>query len=246
MAQEQVAQTGAIRCTFNQPRQVGHHKALLRPDTYHTQIGVQRGERVIRNARTSVRNGCDEGRLARIGHAQQAHIGQHLQFQFEIFLLAGPARCFLAWSAVNGTLETQVAETPVTALGDGDDFARLEQLEQHFARFSVRDDGAHRHFQRDVITRGTEHIGAHAVLTALGIVAARETKVHQGIEVGVCDREHMSAAPPVAAIGTAELFVLFMPKRDAARPAVSSRDIDIGFVNELHGVLRGYKRKTPR
>jgi hypothetical protein len=54
--------------------------------------------------------------------------------------------------------------------------------------------------------------------------------------------------PPatIATVGTAKLFVLFMPKRDAAGPTISGRDIDIGFVNKLHGMFRGYKRKTPR
>jgi hypothetical protein len=38
-----------------------------------------------------------------------------------------------------------------------------------------------------------------------------------------------------------------MPERDAPRPAVSGRDIDIGFVNELHGVAThcGLKSKNP-
>jgi hypothetical protein len=47
----------------------------------------------------------------------------------------------------------------------------------------------------------------------------------------------MAATAAIPAVGTTELFVFFMPKRDATRPAVSSRDIYIGFVNELHNVI---------
>ncbi len=74
------------------------------------------------------------------------------------------------------------------------------------------------------------------MFAAFGVMAAREPEIHQGIEVGVGYCEHMATTATVATIGTAKLFVFFMPKRDAARPTVSSRDINIGFVNELHGV----------
>ena len=87
-----------------------------------------------------------------------------------------------------------------------------------------------------VVAGGTEHVGSHAVLAALGFVPTRKAEVDQGIQIGVCHSKHMAATTTVATIGAAKFLVLFMPERDAPGPAVSSRDIDIGFVNELHGV----------
>jgi hypothetical protein len=81
-----------------------------------------------------------------------------------------------------------------------------------------------------------EHIGAQAVLATLGLMAARETKVDQGVEVGVCDGEHMATASAVATVGATEFFVLLMPKRDAPIPAIASSDVDIGFVYKFHGL----------
>jgi len=73
------------------------------------------------------------------------------------------------------------------------------------------------------------------VLAALGLVAARIAVVNQGVQARVGQRVHMAAAAAVAAVGTTELFVLFMPERDAAVPAITRGDVDVGFVNELHG-----------
>ena len=89
--------------------------------------------------------------------------------------------------------------------------------------------------QRDVVAGGAEHVRAHAVLAALGFVAAREAEVDQRVEVRVGHREHMAAAAAVAAVGAAEFLVLLVPERHAAVAAVAGGDVDEGFVDELHG-----------
>ena len=48
------------------------------------------------------------------------------------------------------------------------------------------------------------------MLAALGVMAAREAKVHQGIEIRVGNGKHMATAPAIAAIGPTELLVLFV------------------------------------
>jgi hypothetical protein len=74
------------------------------------------------------------------------------------------------------------------------------------------------------------------MLTTFCLVAAGETEVDQGVEVGVCDGEHMAATSAVATIGATELFVLFVPKRNATVPAITCGDVDIGFVYKFHGL----------
>jgi hypothetical protein len=44
----------------------------------------------------------------------------------------------------------------------------------------------------------------------------------------------VTASATVATIGAAKLFVLFMPERDAAVPAIASSDVNVGFVNKFH------------
>jgi len=59
----------------------------------------------------------------------------------------------------------------------------------------------------------------------------------------------MAATPTVTAVRPAEFLVLLMAERDAAVPAVTCGDVNVGFVNELHGVYvyrgRIKKRKAP-
>ena len=242
VTQELVAQAGAFGRTFNQTRDVGDHKALLRTDAHHAEVGVQCGERVVGNLGARVRDRRDQRGLAGIGHAQQADVGQHLQFQLQAFLFARPARRLLPRRAVDRTLEAQVAKAAIPALGDGDDLARRQQLIQHVAGFYVTDDGAHRHLQRDVFTSGAKHVGAHAVLPALGIVPARIAVVDQGVQTGIGHGKHMATATTVAAIGAAKFLVLLVPERDAAVPAVARGDVDKGFIYKFHGFLTGVKR----
>jgi hypothetical protein len=47
----------------------------------------------------------------------------------------------------------------------------------------------------------------------------------------------VTAATTVTTVGAAKFFVFFMPKRDAARPAISCRNVDISFVYKFHDAI---------
>src|SRR5690606_24438007 len=95
--------------------------------------------------------------------------------------------------------------------------------------FGVFDDGTNRHFEQDVVALDAKHVGALAMLPALGLEATCETEIHQGIEASVGDRQQMPPAPTVAAIRATELLVLLVPERGAAIASVASCNIDGGF-----------------
>ena len=85
-----------------------------------------------------------------------------------------------------------------------------------------------------VVAGGAKQVRTHAVLSPPRVIATRKTVVDQCIQVGISDSKDVASAPAIPPVGTAKFLVFFMTERDAARPAVSGRDIDIGFVNELH------------
>ena len=74
------------------------------------------------------------------------------------------------------------------------------------------------------------------MLTTLGLVTARVAVVDQGVQVDVCIGEHMPAPTTISTVGATKFFVLFVSERDAAVPAVTCGDVNIGFVNELHEI----------
>ena len=239
VAQELVTQTRPLGGAFDQTRNVGNHKALFRPHAHHAQVGVEGREGVVGDLGTGIRDGRDQGRLAGIRHAQQAHIGQHAQFELELVCLARPARRLLAGRTVGGGLVVQVAEAAVTALGQQALFAVLQQLHHQFAGFGVADDGAHRHAQHDVFAGGTKLIGATALFAVAGFVTARVAVVNQRVDVAVCDHIDVPASPAVAPVGAAEGNELLTTEADASATTVTGGHINGGFIDEFHetGVL---------
>ncbi len=57
-------------------------------------FGIQRGERIVRHARPRRRHRADQRRLAGVGQAQQAHVGDHLHLELAACASrrAGPGR----------------------------------------------------------------------------------------------------------------------------------------------------------
>ena len=108
---------------------------------------------------------------------------------------------------------------------------------QDLARLGIADDGAYWHFERDVLTRSPEHVRAHAMLAFFGFVTSGKTKVDQGVQGHIGHRIDIATAPAIAPVGTAELFVLFVPKRHATISPVASAHVYQSFINEFHGGL---------
>ena len=94
---------------LDEPGDVGHHEALLAAPADHAQVGHQRGERVVGDLGPGPRDAADEGRLAGVGEADDAHVGQELQLEHELPLLAGRAVLGVARRLVGGGGEVHVA-----------------------------------------------------------------------------------------------------------------------------------------
>ena len=99
----------------------------------------------------------------------------------------------------------------------------------------VEDLRADRHLQHDVVAAGAVAVLAHAVAAALGLEVLRVAVVDQGVEAVHRLDDDVAAAAAVAAVRAAELDELLAPERDAAVAAVAGADVDLGFVEELHG-----------
>ena len=105
VAQKLVAQASAVGCAFDEAGHIGHDKAFFGAHTHHAQVGVQGGEGVVGDFGAGVGHRRNKGGLARVGHAQQAHIGQDFEFELQRKALAGVADGFLARRAVDGAFE---------------------------------------------------------------------------------------------------------------------------------------------
>ena len=78
MAEEAVAQAGAFMRAFDQAGNVGEHE-FAAVDADHAELRMQRGERIVGDLRLGGAHGREERRLAGIGQADDAGIGDQLE-----------------------------------------------------------------------------------------------------------------------------------------------------------------------
>jgi hypothetical protein len=248
VAQEQRAQACALRRSFNDSGDVGDHEAAECFDADHAQVRVQRGERVVRHLRRGRGHGAHEGALARVREAEQADVGEQLQLQPDVALLALGAGGGLARRAVERALEVHVALAAVAAAGDQQALAVLHQVADDLVGGDVHHLGADRHADHHVLAGLAVHLAAHAVLAALGAELALVAEVDQRVEVLVGHQPDAAAVAAVAAVRAAERDELLAPEAHAPVAAVAGEHGDHCLVDELHGciLLRGWrKRKAP-
>src|SRR3989338_7407699 len=131
MLEEADTQTSTVRSTLDQPRNVCNHEVFVAIDTDHAQVRHQRGEGIVSDFRLGGRHGANEGALAGIRQAQQAYIGQHLQFQLEIARLARLARRGLPRSTVGTGLEAGVTQTMPATLRHHQTLTSANQVTNH-------------------------------------------------------------------------------------------------------------------
>ena len=130
MAEETVTDANAFRRAFDQAGNIGEHEfaALV---AHHAELGHERGEGIIADLGLRVADRVDEGRFARIGQADKAHVGQQLQPQPHPHLLARNARLVLARGAVGRGLVAGVAAPAHSAFKEHDALADLGEVGKH-------------------------------------------------------------------------------------------------------------------
>ncbi len=84
------------------------------------------------------------------------------------------------------------------------------------------------------------------MFSALGIVAAGISKIHQSVQVRIGYSEHMPTASTVTPIGSTEFLVFFVPERHTTIATITGRNVYIGFIDELHGGSNSQNGGLPR
>ena len=94
VAQELVTQADAAVGAFDQAGQVGQDEDAFAAGVDDAEVGVLGRERIVGDLRLGLRQPAEQRRLAGVGQADQAGVGDDLQFQDEPAFLAGrrPAR----------------------------------------------------------------------------------------------------------------------------------------------------------
>src|SRR5690606_4008144 len=176
----------------------------------------------------------------------QRHVGDGLQLQEELGLLAGlaeqrePGR--LALRAGQGG----AAEPAGAAPGGHVPGADADEVDQDLAGLGVLDHGAVRDREDEVLTARPVLVRSHARPAVAGPPVRAAVVVEQGGRARVHLEDHVTAAAAVAAVGPAERPVLLPVDGGAAVAAVTRLDVHHDAVHEFGHQLLSLQRKTMR
>ena len=236
VAEETVAQAGALMRALDQPGQIGEHEFAL-VDAHDAELRVQRGERIAGDLRLGGADRGQEGGLAGIGQADDAGVGDQFEAQPDDALDRRLARIGVARRAVGRRLEARVAEAAIAAGEDDDALADRGEIGDQRLAVLLIDLRAGRDLEHRVLAVGAVPVLAHAVAAGFGLEVLLVAVVDQRVEpVDRLDHD-VAAFAAVAAARPAELDELLAPERHAAVTARAGLDVDLGFVEEFHACL---------
>ena len=243
VAQELVAEARAFGGAFDQSRNVGDDEAASFVGAHDAELRRERRERIVGDLGPRRRDRADQRRLAGVGQAEQADVGEHLELELQR-AAARLARRVCVWRGARLVLDLKcrLPRPPLPPLATSARAASWSRSAISSPGVGVGDHGADRHAQHDVVGAAAVLVRAAPVLAALGAMDARVAIVDQRVDVAIGDCVDAAAAAAVAAVGTAARDVFLAPERRDAVAAVAGDDFDQRFVEEFHAVLDSFDR----
>ena len=231
MAQESLAKACPLCRAFDQTRDVGEHEAKA-IDLGDAKLRIERCEGIVGDfgARRSERT--QERGFARIRRADEADVGDQLQVERDLQLVALQPLLRVVRRAPRCALEVDVATAPGTAPRDHRLGAWCVQVRQHPA-VSADGDRSHRDFQCDVgsVASGLATAGPR---NACFGVPARAALVQREIADVVCRVEdYRAAAPAITAVRTASRHKRFASERSRTPAAVTAAHNYASGIDEM-------------
>ena len=128
VSQELMAETKPPMRALDETGNVGHREAAIAAQADNPEIRRQRGERIVGDLRAGRGDSRDQRRLARVGKADQADIGEHLHLEPKNFLFTGTTGLGAPRGAVRRRREARVAAAATTAPGHEHALSRARQI----------------------------------------------------------------------------------------------------------------------
>ena len=232
--EEAVADSGALGRALDQAGNIGEDEIdLLVADD--AELGVERGEGIVADLGLGIGDGVEEGRLAGIGQADDADVGDQLEPEPNPQFLARPAGAVLARGAVGRGLVGGVAAPALAALQKHDALADLGEIGEDMLLVVGKDLGADGNLDHQVLASGAGLVAPGAALAAGRLEMLGVAKVDQRIEALDRLEDDVAALAALAAVRTAIFDIFLAPEADRARPSAARADEDLGLVEEMHG-----------
>ena len=229
--QKIVAQAGAFAGALDDAGDVRHDEAdaVLHPD--HAQVGEQGGEVVVGDLGLCLGDHGQQGGLAHIGEAYQAHVRQQLQLQDHVVGLAGQARLGKTGHLPGGGGEVAVA--PAAPAASAEDVGLTAGHVLHdLIGLRVPHQGAPGDLDDEVLAVLAGLAGPLAVGAVAGHILALVAEIHQGGHVVVHLQNDGAAPAAVTAVRSAGGHVFLPVEGDGAVAAAPRPDGDPSLIDE--------------
>ena len=221
---------------------VGHDEGLdigLLADGDDAQVGFESSEGVVGDLGLGCGDARNQRGFAGVGVADQADVGQQLEFKAIEALFAGAAQLVLARSLVDRSGEVLVAASAASAFGDHYAFIGGFKIMNQLARVLVVEGGADGDLEGDGAAVESGAVGAEAVFAALGFVLGVVAEMDESVVALRTGHDDVAAAAAVAAGGTAAGHEFFAAEGHAAIAAVAGFYANFGFIDEHLSEVRG-------
>jgi hypothetical protein len=149
--QEPEPETLARMRALDDARNVGQDERAMARQRHHSQVGLERGEGVVRDLGPRGGHHREQRALARVGLTHQPDVGDELQHQLELPLLALLAGLPFARRLVRRGGESRVAPTAASAARHEQRVAVAQHLADEVPGIGIADHGARRHREVDVV-----------------------------------------------------------------------------------------------
>jgi hypothetical protein len=153
---------------LDNPWNVGHHKGPEARKSHDAKVRSQCGEGIVGNLGMGLRDGGKKGRLSGIGLADQAHVCDEFQLEFDSAFLPLFSRLPPTGSLVGGCGESGISPTTSPPPGHDEALPPLHQFAKEFRRVRIPDHGTGRNPDFDVLPSSPRAIASFSVLASLG------------------------------------------------------------------------------
>ena len=188
---------------------------------------------VVGDLGTGVGGDGQQGGLAHVGEAYQAHVCQQLQLQDHFPLLSFETGFGKPGDLPGGGGVVGIAPTAAAALGNDMIFTG-GHVHDDLIGLRVPDYRAPGDLDDQRFAPLAAHLSALTVFAGLGSILALIAEIQKGCQIVVDTQNDTAAVTAVAAVGTAGCYVFFPVKGNCAVTAATAADGDVYFIYK-HG-----------
>ena len=200
-----------MRRTLDQAGNIGKHETNA-GDLGHAEFRIQCGKRVVGHLGAGRGQGPEERRLAGVRRPDEAHIGDELEVQRDLQLVAFQARLGVVRSAPRRALEVHIPPAARSSPGDDRLGARSVQVREHRPGRAHRD-RPNRDLQRDIGPVAARLPSSRPGGTRLGVPARPSLVQRKVVDLVGCLDDYRAAAAAIAAVRATSWHKWFPPKR---------------------------------